>query len=57
MSATSSASWVEPNRKPASAVTRIRNGNNDISADRESGHPKASVLPRPVSSQAPVTFD
>ena len=32
-SPTSSASCVEPNRKPASAVTRIRNGNSDISAD------------------------
>ena len=33
MFATSSASCVEPNRKPPSAVTRIRNGNSDISAD------------------------
>ena len=32
MLATSSARFFEP-RKPASAVTRIRNGNSDISAD------------------------
>jgi hypothetical protein len=34
MVATSSASCVEPNRKPASAVTRMRKGNSAISADK-----------------------
>ena len=34
MFATSSASCVEPNRKPASAVTRMRKGNSAISADK-----------------------
>ena len=33
MCATSLASSLVPKKEPASAVTRIRNGNSDISAD------------------------